>query len=550
MNKIIQLTKVFLKTSFRYKGTSNTKESSKGKKILTIIGAAILIAYIAGIFGVVSYGMISMLNEIGQPAVFIGITLLSIALLLLIQTLISSMNLFYFSKDIEYILPLPLRPHEIVIAKFNTILITEYITVFAFLLVPFIIYGIVTGAGVLFYLYALLVLIVFPILPALISSIIVMLLMSITGIIKNKDKFQTIATTLMIVAIIAFSMSMTGMEETTDEETLQMLTQFNGLVEQIDGYFITLGDSIGALTSYNSVEGLYSITKLIIITFIAYVVFVLIAQKLYFKGAVGAIYSGKKKKARNKEIEYTRQSVAKSYIKKEFVQLFKNSIFFTQCILPSILMPAIILVSAISGAGGLEELEAQGMGDMSIMNTIGLCVILGINTFLFSMNFIPVTSISREGENANFMKYIPISLSAQCTYKIVPAVVMNMISSIIVIVVAAIGFKVDALFIIINIAVSLLLSILYSYLMIIVDLKRPKLKWDTEYAVVKQNLNMIWGFIFALVVVVLLIIIGAIFVEMNYLVIALCLIMAIVCGIYFIKEYIDRNQEKLFEKVQ
>ena len=96
--------------------------------------------------------------------------------------------LFYFSKDIEYLLPLPLKPYEIVIAKFNTILVTEYITVFAFLLVPFIIYGIVTSASLLFYLYGALVLLVFPILPALISSIIVMLVMSITGIIKNKDK--------------------------------------------------------------------------------------------------------------------------------------------------------------------------------------------------------------------------------------------------------------------------------------------------------------------------------------------------------------------------
>jgi len=204
MNKIMKLTKVFLKTSFRYKGTSNQKQQTTSKKILTAIGVVILIAYIAGIFGVVSYGMITMLNDIGQPAVFIGISLMAIAGLILIQTLISGMNLFYFSKDIEYLLPLPLKPYEIVIAKFNTILVTEYITVFAFLLVPFIIYGIVTSASLLFYLYGALVLLVFPILPALISSIIVMLVMSITGIIKNKDKFQTIATTLMIVGIMSF----------------------------------------------------------------------------------------------------------------------------------------------------------------------------------------------------------------------------------------------------------------------------------------------------------------------------------------------------------
>ena len=550
MNKIIQLTKVFLKTSFRIKGTSNQKTKTTTQKVFTAIGILCLFAYIAGVFGFISYSMITMLNEIGQPGVFIGVALFGVAMLLIIQSVISCMNLFYFSKDIEYILPLPLKPHEIVIAKFNTLLITEYITVFAFLLVPFIMYGIITGAGVLFYLYSLIVLLVFPILPALISCIVVMLLMSISGIIKNKDKFQTIATTAMIVAILAVSMSMTGMEETTNEEALQMLTQFNGVVNEIDDYFITLEDGTNALIQYNSVDGLISVLKLIFITTIAYLVFVKLAQKLYFKGAVGSTYSGKKNKKSNKQgIRFTKQSIAKSYIKKEFVQLFKNPIYFTQCILPSILMPVILLVSAIAGSGGIEQLQEQGISEFSITNTVGLCIILAINTFLFMMNFIPVTAISRDGENAMFMKCIPVNLVKQCTYKIIPAVVMNMVSSIIVVLVAIIMFKADILFATICMAISILISIVYSYSMIIVDLKYPKLKWDSEYAVVKQNLNMIWCFVFALVAIVPLIVVAILCAKINYIITSIALTIVIYYAIYLIKQYIEKNQEKLFEKI-
>ena len=154
MNRIWQLTKVFLKTSIRNKETSNQKTNKVSRKILTVIGIIALVLYFVGIFGGMSYGMITMLNEIGQPAVFLGVSLLGVAILLIVQTLISSMNLFYFSKDVEYVLPLPLKPYEIVIAKFTTLLITEYFIVFAFLLAPFAIYGIITGAGFLFYLYS------------------------------------------------------------------------------------------------------------------------------------------------------------------------------------------------------------------------------------------------------------------------------------------------------------------------------------------------------------------------------------------------------------
>ena len=58
---------------------------------------------------------------------FIGIFLLGLALLTIIQSIISATNVFYFSKDLDYILPLPLKPREILISKLNIILVTEYV---------------------------------------------------------------------------------------------------------------------------------------------------------------------------------------------------------------------------------------------------------------------------------------------------------------------------------------------------------------------------------------------------------------------------------------
>lgn len=551
MNKIINLTKVFLKTSFsRYKETSNSKKQTISQKMLKIVGIILLGAYLMGIFGFLSYGMIDALNQIGQPALFLGLALLSIAVLLIIQTLITGINLFYFSKDIEYILPLPLKPYEIVIAKFNTLIITEYITVFMFMLAPFVIYGILTGATALYYLYAFLVLLVFPILPAVISCIIVMIAMCFSGLTKNKDKFQVIATIVMILAVIFVQMKFTGQTETTNEEMIQMITQVNGLVEQIDDYFITLGDSINVITNYNNINGFISLLKLIGITLIGYIIFVLLAQKLYLKGAVGAGYSGKKnKKGKITSSVYKKQTIGFSYVKKEIIILFKNPIFFTQCILPSLLIPVIMVISVIASAGGLDQMQANGIGEIQIENTVGLCIFIGINVFLYVMNFISVTAISRDGENAVFMKYIPLELSKQCTYKIIPAVIMNIVTIIIMITLAAIFFNVTPLFIISSTLVSILFSILYSYLMIIVDLKRPKLKWDTEYAVVKQNLNMIFEFILSIAIIVLLIPVGFVMAKTSYLVTSLLFAVILILGIYLIRKYIDRNQVKLFEKI-
>ena len=132
MNKIVSLTKVLIKNSFQKYNENNKNKNIVGKVILYIL----LGAYLMGIFAFLSYGLISTLKQANQESMFIGIFLLGLALLTIIQSIISATNVFYFSKDIEYILPLPLKPKEILISKLNVILITEYIMEIIFAVTP------------------------------------------------------------------------------------------------------------------------------------------------------------------------------------------------------------------------------------------------------------------------------------------------------------------------------------------------------------------------------------------------------------------------------
>ena len=53
--------------------------------------------------------------------------------------------------------------------------------------------------------------------------------------------------------------------------------------------------------------------------------------------------------------------------------------------------------------------------------------------------------------------------------------------------------------------VPIIMGILQSIAMIIIDLKRPKLNWDSEYAVAKQNLNLIFPVLLSMVNIAILI---------------------------------------------
>lgn len=256
-----------------------------------IILYAILLVYLMGIFGFLSYGLITTLMQIQQEAMFIGIFLLALAMLTLIQSIISATNVFYFSKDLDYILPLPLKPSEILVSKINVILVTEYIMEIMFALAPIIVYGILTSAGPIFYIVALLVLLIFPIIPILIATFIIMIIMSFSKGAKNKDRFKLIAPILGIIIALVISFSVSGTSEISDDQLIEILMQANSVVEVVSDSIPVIKPAINAIVNSSLIEFL----KFLGLTVLFYIIFILIGNKLYFRGAVGNLSSGAKK---------------------------------------------------------------------------------------------------------------------------------------------------------------------------------------------------------------------------------------------------------------
>lgn len=549
MNKIITLTKVFIKNSFQTIKTENKSGNSKKNKSMVII-YSIAFLYLAGIVGFFSYNLVGSLITINQQQVFIGVILLGIAMFVLIQTLFSAMSLLYYSKDNEYILPLPLKPSQILIAKTNVLLITEYLIVIIIGVIPLGIYGILNNFGILYYLIALLVLIIFPIVPILISSLLVLLIMSFSKFSKNKNKFQLFATIILIVVVFGISYTLTG-ENQSEEQILQMISKANGLVEMIRNGFPTLSLAIESLTNNSILIVISNILGLAIITALLYVAYVFLGKKLYLKGAVGNLSSGKKVK--RKEIEentYKQKSIANTYIRKEFKILFRNPIFFMQCILPIFILPIMMIVIFIAGMSSGEtditQIGTMIQGKDSVF--VGSAILCAIQFFTMFI-YISVTAISRDGQNAVFMKYIPLSLEKQITYKTMPNIIMTVIMNLFVIGGVQFLFKIPVIYLILVAISSIVIAVFNSYIMILVDMKKPKLDWNSEYAVVKQNINLMWPVIFSMVnILIIIIYTNVALINNGYFVMGTLTILYLV-GTIIVKKYIKKNANKLFEKI-
>ena len=552
MEKVIKLTKIFLKNSFSNMD-ARMGISTKSKSKILIYG--ILFLYFAGLIIFLGYNLLDGLIAIHQETIFVGMILFMIFGLAIIQTIFSSINILYFTKDSEYLLPLPLKTYQIILARTNVMLIAEYLIIFLVGFIPLVMYGILTGAGIIYYSTMIFAVVLIPILPVLLISIIVMFIMSFARLTKNRNRFQLFVTLLVFAIIIALSISTSGMkQDLTNEEMAQMVVKANGMIELVKGYVPTVDYLMEALTTNSLFTAIVEVLKTLGITIIGFIVYMLIAQKIYFKGLVGNLFGGGTSSS-NKEInqkEYRNSKLYKSYVGKEFKNMARNPVFLLQCLIPAVLIPIIMVVVVYAGLNsdgmGLEQIT-QMVQQMPTNTFFIACIILGVIQFFTMFIYISITAISRDGENAVFMKYIPVPLYKQYIYKIIPNIIMNIVTIIVTLGMAEYLLRLPVITLIALFIVATIMGILQSISMIIVDLKRPKLNWDSEYAVAKQNLNLVFPMLLAMFNIAIMV--GAVFLlkDINvYLGIGLLGILYIVATVVTNK-YLYNKQYELADKI-
>ena len=553
MNKVLKLTKIFLKNSFSNMDAKMgvTSKNSKNKFILY----GILFLYLAVLVTFFSYNLINGLITINQQTVFIGIILFIVFGVVIAQSILSSINILYFTKDSEYLLPLPLKPYQIILARTNVMLVVQFLIIALVGLLPLVIYGILTNASISYYILMLISVLLLPILPVLLICILVMIIISFARLTKNKNKFQVLAYILLLVIVVVFSISISSVKgDISNEEMAQMIVQANGMIEIAKGYFPTLDFLINALTTSSLVVAIIEILKTIGITIVGFLIYMFIAQKIYFKGLVGNLFSSDSKN-KNKEVnqkKYINSKLYRSYVGKEFKNLVRNPIFLMQCLLPAILIPVLMMGVVYSGMSSQSEDMSQITQITSMMETntfFMACIILCVIQFFSMFIYISITAISREGENAVFMKYIPVSLYKQYIYKCIPNIIMNVVTIVICLAVAQYLLKLPIITIILVFIVATVIGTLQSIVMIIIDLKRPKLSWDSEYAVVKQNFNLIFPMIIGMINIAVLIFMVFLFKNINVYIGLFILGIIYTVAVFLTNKYLYKNQFKLADKI-
>ena len=492
MRKLLSLIKIQLKMNLL---AGMTYRNKKGKDMtLLVTGSAI--GVIAAVFlpliirlVIVTHGALSpvwMQDLIIQT----GVVLFSLVIMLL--TTLSVLETFYYSKDIDYLLPLPLKPTDLIISKFIVSLVAQY-ALFALFYFPLLItFGVLEGAGVLFYLLMVVLFFLIPVFPTLLLCVVLMVFMRLTSFGKNRDLIRAIFMFLIII-VSAVGGGMIGAQIDVD---VDLASFAEGPVMRVIN-FIFRPVMMGVDVILNPTGELISLLLFVVMIVTSFAVFMIVGKLLYLPTIVGYTDSQRKKEALTADdlaSLSTNNSIFKTLLGREFKMILRTPIFALNCFLVPLMMPIIMVVAGVLGGGGMEEISEAvdylrdiGFLTENVMaSTIG--ILFAIVYFMTSYNTTALSSFSREGKTLFTWKYFPIALHQLIKAKLIMAIFSNLLPLTLTTVGLVILLNLNLLQALTLIAFMIVALTFSSLAFLVFDLISPRLNWDSEQQAMKGGL--------------------------------------------------------------
>ena len=480
-----------------------TSDEKNRKKIFYRVMAFIAVFGImlpmAFFLGVIIYSLTKQLmpTGAGQNAAELFLQIISVFSFIFGLNVIFSV--FYFSGDIENLLPLPLRPFQIIASKFTAALISE--SVMEFILIIAVYAGFIIAAGLPFYTYliALFAMLTLPIVPLSYCAVLCMLVMLLTGFIKNKDTVNKITGFLTFAVIIALAAVVSAGGGLDSEHLVAALSDpHNALLGVLNLIFPHVHLITAAMVNNTAVNLIFYLGYNVLCV----ALFLLIAEAVYLKTAVDVNRSAA---ARKKDLEGSLGKIRSSpacltYLKKEFRILFRTPAYFMNCVLINLIWPIFLyLIYVLQGKTNFLEsfIYEIHRGNEEIV----LIFILGISAvsvLVTAANCIASSAITREGRHLAFIKYIPLSIGAQLNVKALISIIISGSGMLIYVIAAGIYLHLGVKLVLLCCVISLLSVVFTSYFGIYMDSVNPKLIWDSELNALRGDYNIFFNMAIAI----------------------------------------------------
>ena len=488
MTNYLSLTKVFLKNLKM--SQSNNKKARRMFTFLLIFTLVFIIIPFLLISAIFVYDTTIQLMDINYESIGLQIMCYLVSIFTFVFTFPVILNELYFSEDIENLIPLPVKPVELVFAKFTACFIVENLVQILLIFVSILSYIFALKLKISNILLALIQIVTLPIIPMIYSAILCLIIMYFAKYIKNRELIKRFSSIFVVGLFFFFFFAVSAFKDFDFELYLEnfangdhrFLTTMNYIFPQINLFVDTLTN-----------QNIMSLIIYILITIAFIVIFLGLARFTYLDSVIGMSAKDTSVHQRSSKLikNLKEHGIFKAYVLKEFKVLMRTPSFFINCVIINILWPIFAYTLYKVGPMNYSIAEMQKFivtGDYAFKVKL-LLLVTGISVLLPAMNSIAATSFSREGKHFSFIKYIPVGYKTQWLSKLFISFIITFVG---------INVYTTIFYIMIGSPLSdMLIFYLISFLAVsgiclmgvYIDSIQPKLIWDDENNALRENYN-------------------------------------------------------------
>ena len=511
MSKLATVVKAGLRSNF---GLATLKyrlfTEKKDRWLVPLVGVALL-GVVPMFYGLVLlvHNVYLVLRPMGQERALLSFGILAGQLLVLLFGIYYVIAAFYFARDLDLLIPLPLRPGEVMASKFAVVVINEYLTVSAVVLPIVITLGVVSRAGAGYWVNAALVYLALPVIPLALVSLAVVALMRVINVSRKKDALILVGSLVLIGASVAVQVGLgrsagghgqgAGGMQATAESLAAFFTSPNSLLNRVGAFFPPAIWATRAIAGGFSREGLAHLALFLGVSIGLFAAMVALAEKLFYRGVIGlGETTGKKRRLSRDEMSRRVSSGRRAFAAvfgREWKIMNRTPIFLLNGVLVSVLLPAlfVLMASVDTGGGGGQGGDTMSLLKM-LMESNPLIVILGAALFMTicgSINGTASSTFSREGAQFWISQVIPVAPREQAVAKFAHSYLVATLGVVTSAVVAGVFLHVKAAHLAVGAGLALVAGVLLTAVGMIIDLARPLLDWTNPQKAIKQNLNVL-----------------------------------------------------------
>ena len=447
-------------------------------RVLTVLGLVILFFYLAFLYFFLILGFIIPMAKLGKESLVLMVFFGFVSLGTIVFTSPGIISKIYYSRDVELLLPLPLRQNNIYLSKILGSVAIAFLTslvIFIPLIFPLVKYGTLNLIKFFSVIFLNLSNIIFALL--ILSIILILFMRAFAGIGGLKNLLQALGFIFGIGATLAPQLITRSnlSKEVVEKNIIGFIKHLFPQVYLVDKIY-----------GMNNIPGFF--ISLGILLLMALILFALSfpLSKLMIAGVLRANTSGSRAKRKG---ENKNTSIAISLAKKDVANVIKTPVYFFNLASGAFMFPILMIFGFLKGESikHIQEFfantESFGFGKIDVF----FALLIGLFFYAAFMTPLSITSITREGKNIFLMQTLPISYEDQIKGRILGSSLFQFVSTFPIIIFLAYLIGFDGLYILAMLIGSCLGSYASSSFGIYYGIKYPKLDWENPQDAVKRN---------------------------------------------------------------